>query len=183
MSWGKMSKDQCIPELLVGISNHSPRHSTKRDYAFLESKSSLSLLPIRHQRIRFKTNNLQRELRMIKHPTFDGDHKNGEDVNSWLLRMRKNLQIYNYSFNSKAIITIYHLQGKALTWWDQLRQVNHLVERGYFGGSSWGISQRSICLSTTMTKDASFLWTQFWDHDIGGVWKKIPWTIEVCKCH
>jgi hypothetical protein len=33
----------------------------------------------------------------IKPPTFDGEHKKDEDVETWLLSMRKYFQLHNYS--------------------------------------------------------------------------------------
>jgi hypothetical protein len=72
---------------------------------------------------------LQGELRRLKPPTFDGEHRKGEEVEAWLLGMRKYFQLHNYSSNMEAKISIYHLQGKASMWWDQLKQVKHIDEK------------------------------------------------------
>jgi hypothetical protein len=61
---------------------------------------------------------LQGELRKIKPPTFYGENKMGEDVEDWLLGIRKYFQLRNYSSNLEAIIAIYNLQGKASILWD-----------------------------------------------------------------
>lgn len=46
--------------------------------------------------------NLQGELRKIKTPTFNGEDKKGEEVEIWLLEMRKYLQLHDYSSNLEA---------------------------------------------------------------------------------
>jgi hypothetical protein len=56
--------------------------------------------------------NLQGELRKLKPPNFDGENKKGEEVEAWLLGIRKYFQLHNYSSNLEARISIYHLQGK-----------------------------------------------------------------------
>jgi hypothetical protein len=109
--------------------HYSPTHSTKKSYASEESKSSPKVSLVRHQRRRHEQDNLQGELRKIKPPTFDGENKMGEDVEAWLLGIRKYFQLHNYSSNLEAKIVIYHLQGKASMWWDQLKQVKHINER------------------------------------------------------
>ena len=52
----------------------------------------------------------------------------GEDVESWLLGMRRYFQLYQYSPNLEARIEIYHLKGKASIWWDELTQVKRINE-------------------------------------------------------
>jgi hypothetical protein len=47
---------------------------------------------------------LQGALRNIKPPIFDGENKMGEDVEAWLLGIRKYFQLHNYSSNLEAII-------------------------------------------------------------------------------
>jgi hypothetical protein len=53
----------------------------------------------KHQRRRYETNQLQGELKEIKPLTFDGENKMGEDVEAWLLEIRKYFSLHNYSFN------------------------------------------------------------------------------------
>jgi hypothetical protein len=62
----------------------------------------------------------------IKPPTFDGEHKNDEDAQTWLLGMRKCFQFHNYSSHAEGIIVIYQLQGKEYMWWDHLVQVQYI---------------------------------------------------------
>ena len=68
------------------------------------------------------------ELKKINPPTFYGGNKRGEDVESWLLGMRRYFQLYQYSPNLEARIAIYHLKGKTSIWWDELVQVKWINE-------------------------------------------------------
>jgi hypothetical protein len=68
-------------------------------------------------------------MKRIKPPTFDGEHKKDEDVETWILGMRKNIQLHNYSSHPEGRIYIYHIKGKAYMWWDQLVKVQHLREK------------------------------------------------------
>ena len=63
------------------------------------------------------------EINKIKPPTFDGEHKKEEDVEIWLLGMKKYFQLQNYSPHVEGRIAMYQLKGKASMWWDQLVQV------------------------------------------------------------
>ena len=74
--------------------------------------------PFRHHKRRNVKDYLQGELVKIKPPTFVGEDKKGEDVEAWLLGMRKYLQLHYYSSNMEAKISIYNLQGKDFVWWD-----------------------------------------------------------------
>jgi hypothetical protein len=65
----------------------------------------------------------------IKPPTFDGEHKKDEDVETWLLGMRKHFQLHNYSSYVEGRIAIYQLKGKASMWWDQIVQIQHIIEK------------------------------------------------------
>jgi hypothetical protein len=69
------------------------------------------------------------EMNKIKPPTFDGEHKKYEDVETWLLGMRKYFQLHNYSFHAEGRISIYQLKGKVSLWLDQLVQVKHIIEK------------------------------------------------------
>jgi hypothetical protein len=69
------------------------------------------------------------EMNKIKPPTFEGEHKKDEDVETWLLGMKKYFQLPNYSSHVEGRISIYQLKGKASMWWDQLLQVQHIKEK------------------------------------------------------
>jgi hypothetical protein len=89
----------------------SPKHSSR------EARSSSSASPTRkHQRS--GVDELKGEMNKIKPPTFDGDHKKEEDVETWLLGMRKYFQLQNYSAHAEGRIVMYQLKGKASMWWD-----------------------------------------------------------------
>jgi len=92
--------------------HHSPRHSSRR------ARSSSILSPIMKHKRRYEVDELQGEMNKIKPPTFDGEHKKDEDVETWKLSMRKYFQLNNYSSWIEGRISIYQLKGKASIWWD-----------------------------------------------------------------
>jgi hypothetical protein len=102
--------------------HHSQRHSNKRAH----KKSSPS--PFRKHRMS-RVDELKGEMNKIKPPTFDGEHKKDEDVETWMLGMRKYFQLHKYSSHAKGRIVIYQLKGKASMWWDHLVQVQHISEK------------------------------------------------------
>jgi hypothetical protein len=102
--------------------HHSHRHSHKR------AGNGSSLSHARRYK-RFGVDELQGEMNKIKPATFDGEHKKDEDVETWLLGMRKYFQLHNYSSYVEGRIAIYKLEGKASMWWDQLVQVQHIVQK------------------------------------------------------
>jgi hypothetical protein len=95
---------------------------------------------------------LQGELRKIKPPSFDGENRMGEDVESWLLGMRKYFQLHDYPSHVEARIAVYHLQGKASMWWDQLKQVKHIDEKRISWNHSRDISSSSTCQRIIMRR-------------------------------
>jgi hypothetical protein len=101
---------------------HSPKNSNR------EAHSSSSPSPSRkHQRS--GVDELKGEMNKIKPPTFDGEHKKEEDVETWLLGMRKYFQLQNYSSHVEGRIAMYQLKGKTSMWWDQFVQVQHISEK------------------------------------------------------
>ena len=54
--------------------HHSPRHSTRRTH------NSSSTSPVRKHKKKSGVDELQGEMNKIKPPTFDGEHKKDEDV-------------------------------------------------------------------------------------------------------
>jgi hypothetical protein len=79
---------------------------------------------------------LEGEFKKIKPSTFDRDSKTREEVEAWLLDIKKYLQIYNYSSNMKVRMAIYNLKGKASIWWQDLKLAKGLkqeqMEWSYF---------------------------------------------------
>jgi hypothetical protein len=84
---------------------------------------------VRHQRKRYELDSLQGEIRKLKTPTFDGENKRGNDVETWLLGIKKYFQLHSYSSNLEAKVAIYHLHGKASMWWNQWKQVKHIDKK------------------------------------------------------
>jgi hypothetical protein len=68
-------------------------------------------------------------MKKIKPPTFDGEQKKDEDVETWLLSIRNYFQLNNYSSHAEGIISIYRLKGKESMWWDHLVQVQHIEDK------------------------------------------------------
>jgi hypothetical protein len=79
---------------------------------FQNQRAAQVVSPVRHQRRRHELDILQGELRRLKPPTFDGEHRKGEDVEAWLLGMRKYFQLHNYSSNMEAKIPYIIFRGK-----------------------------------------------------------------------
>jgi hypothetical protein len=61
--------------------HHSPRHSNRKAH----NNSSPFLVRKHHKRSR--VDEIKREMNKIKPPTFDGEHKKDEDVETWFLGM------------------------------------------------------------------------------------------------
>jgi hypothetical protein len=85
--------------------------------------------PVINYRRRNELDILQGEIGKVKPSSFDGEHREGEYVEAWLLGMIKYFLLHNYSSNLKAKIVIYPLLGKDSMWWDQLKQVKHIDEK------------------------------------------------------
>jgi hypothetical protein len=69
------------------------------------------------------------EFKKIKHSTFDGESKIGEEYEAWLLDINTYFQIYNYSSNMKVRMAIYNLNGKDSIWWQDLNLDKGLKEK------------------------------------------------------
>ena len=114
-------------------SKYKKRHYSlsppRKEYYSLDGPmSSPKVSPVRHQRRIHEKEELQGELKKIKPPTFYGENKIGEDIESWLLAMRRYFQLYQYSPDLEARIAIYHLKEKDSIWWDELEQVKRINE-------------------------------------------------------
>ena len=68
------------------------------------------------------------EFKKIKPPTFNDKTKKGEEAEAWLSRMKKYFQIYNYSNQLKARMTIYNLIGKVDIQWQDIKGVKGIKE-------------------------------------------------------
>jgi hypothetical protein len=102
--------------------HHSPKQSNKEAH-----NSSSPSLTRKHRR--YGVDELKGEMNKINPPTFDGEHKKEEDVETWLLGMMKYFQLQNYSSHAEGRIAMYQLKGKESMWWDHLVQVQHIREK------------------------------------------------------
>ena len=51
-----------------------------------------------------------------KPPTFDGEIKSGQEVESWLLGMKNYFQVQDNSGNMKAMVAIFNMNDRAYIW-------------------------------------------------------------------
>jgi hypothetical protein len=107
----------------VGRHHHHSQSCSKR-----RAHSSSSPYPTRKHK-RSGMDEMKVEMNKIKPPTFDGEHKKEEDVETWLLGMRKYFQLQNYSSHAEGRIAMYQLKGKASMWLDHLVKVQHIREK------------------------------------------------------
>jgi hypothetical protein len=59
---------------------------------------------------------LTKEFKKAKSPTFDGEINKGEEVEAWLLDLKKYFGVHNYSDNTKVNISIFNPNGEAYKW-------------------------------------------------------------------
>ena len=71
-----------------------------------------------NKRKRHYQNSSHGEFKKENPPTFDGEVKNGQEVEAWLLGMRKYFQVQDYSGNMKERVTIFNLNGRASIGWE-----------------------------------------------------------------
>jgi hypothetical protein len=103
--------------------HHSPKYSFRK----VCTSSSLSL--VKNHKRTIGVDELQGEMNKIKPPTFDGEHKKDENIETWMLGTRKYFQLHNYFVQGEGRISIYQLKGKASMWWDQFVQVKHIDQK------------------------------------------------------
>jgi hypothetical protein len=124
----KSPRNNEMEEEVSKKSSKNSSHETKRednsseDTHMTENKASTG-------KKRKQLDHLEGEFKKIKPSTFDGESKTGEEVEAWLLDIKKYFQIYNYSSNMKVRMTIYNLKGKASIWWQDLKLAKGLKEK------------------------------------------------------
>jgi hypothetical protein len=116
--------------------HHSQGHSKRRAH----SRSSPS--PTR-KHMRSGVDELKGEMNKIKPLMFDGEHKKEEYVETWLLGMRKYLQLKNYSSHAEGRIAMYQLKGKHPCGGINLCRCNTLERKISLGNNSRDISRRN----------------------------------------
>jgi hypothetical protein len=83
---------------------------------------------VRQQRRNKEVDSLQGELRKLKPPSFNAEREREDDAKAWFLGLMRYFHLHNYSSNLEARICTYHLHGKVVMCWDQLKQVEHVNE-------------------------------------------------------
>jgi len=68
------------------------------------------------------------EFKNAKSPTFDGEIIKEEQVEAWLLGLRKYFWVHNYLENTKENITNFNFNGGASMWWEDLKEIKVLKE-------------------------------------------------------
>ena len=74
-------------------------------------------------------NHSRDEFKKARLPTFNGEVKNGQEVEARLLGIRKYFQVQDYSRNMKARVAIFNLNGRASIWWKHFSKVKKINER------------------------------------------------------
>jgi len=72
---------------------------------------------------------VKKEFKEDKFPTFDGEINKGEEIEAFLLALRWNFQVHNYSKNTKVKIFVFNDNGGYSIWWEDLNEVKGLKER------------------------------------------------------
>ena len=93
------------------------------------STSGSSSSSYRNERKRHYQNHSCDEFKKARPHIFNGEIKNGQEVESWILGMRKYFQVQDYSGNMKARVAIFNLTGRASIWWEHFRKVKKTNER------------------------------------------------------
>ena len=82
-----------------------------------------------NQRKRNYQNYSHDEFKKERPPTFNGEIKDGQEAEAYLLGMRKYFHVQDYSGNMKARVAIFNLIGRASRWWEHFKQVKNINER------------------------------------------------------
>jgi Mn-containing catalase len=98
------------PERKIRSRSVSRRHRRSPKNSSKETHGTSNPSPTRKHR-RSIVDELKGEMNKIKPPMFDEEHQKEEDVDTWLLGMRKYFQLQNYSSHAKGIISMYQLKG------------------------------------------------------------------------
>ena len=93
-----------------------------------ESSGVLSSSSRKRKRKRRHRNSSRDEFKKAKPPTFNGEIKTGQEVEYWILGMKKYFQVQDNSGNMKERVSIFNMNGRASIWWDHLRWVKRISE-------------------------------------------------------
>jgi hypothetical protein len=119
--------DNHAEEVSKRASKNSGAETEKVDSSFEGTTSAEDkTIPDRKRK---QVDHLDGEFKKIKPSTFDGESRKGEEVDAWLLDIKKYFQIYNYSSNMKVRMAIYNMKGKASIWLQDLNLAKGLKEK------------------------------------------------------
>ena len=87
------------------------RRTSSGSSDYEESSGDTSSFSHKRKRRRHHRDRSRDEFRKAKPPTFDGEIKMGQEVEAWLLRIKKYFQVHDYSRNMKERVAIFNLNG------------------------------------------------------------------------
>jgi len=66
--------------------------------------------------------------------------KKNEEAKSWLIGSKKYFQLQNYFGNTNIRVTIFNMNNKSSIWWEDLKNVKGINEKGHMEEVSAQIS-------------------------------------------
>ena len=90
------------------------------------STSGSSFSSHENKRNRCYQNHSCDEFKKERPPTFNGEIKNGQEAEAWLLGMRKYFQVQDYSGNMKARVAIFNFTRRESIWWDHFKKLKKI---------------------------------------------------------
>jgi hypothetical protein len=145
----KIPKDDNHDEEVSKRASKNSGLETEKGYSSSEGTPSAEDKTI-PDRKRKQVYHLEGEFKNIKLATFDGESRTGEEVEAWLLDIKKYFTIYNYSSNMKVKMAIYNMKGKANIWWQDLKLAKGLKEKQLEWSDFKSILRNNTFLKTIM---------------------------------
>ena len=105
------------------------RRTASRSSELEESSGDSSFSSRKGKRKRHHRERSRDEFKKAKPPMFDGEVKTGQEVEAWLLGIKKYFQVQDYSRNMKERVSIFNLNGRASIWWEHFKKVRNIKER------------------------------------------------------
>lgn len=68
------------------------------------------------------------EFKKAKPPIFDGEMNILEDIEAWLIGMKKFFRLQEYSYNMEPKISTFSLKGKVHILWENVKNVKGIRE-------------------------------------------------------
>jgi len=130
--------------------HHSPKKYTRIFFASSRPGSIPSVFLVRRQRRSSKASVFQGELRKINPPTLNGEHRQGEEIEAWLLEMNKYFSFHNYPSMVETNCNLSSARKGSYVVGINLRNPSTLMRGRSHGGNSKDISRRHIFQSIIM---------------------------------